>query len=99
MGDCVVLKGMRVHRFAGLLICRLSQVHVIVFGSWAQQKMLAGVGWFSRELPLTPVNLLQEESSAQLRTTISKEGKNAARSQKVMEIPAIISETLTTLKP
>ena len=32
-------------------------------------------------------------------TTISKEGKNAVRSQKVMEIPTITSETLTTLKP
>ena len=37
--------------------------------------------------------------SAQLKTTVNKEGKNAAGSQKVMEIPAITSETLTALKP
>ena len=61
--------------------------------------MLAGVGWFSRELPRTPTNFLQKGFSAQLRTTISKEGKNAARSQTVMEIPAITSETLTAPKP
>jgi len=67
--------------------------------NWAQQKMLAGVGWFSRELPQTPTTFLQLGFSAQLKTTISKEGKNAARSQKVMEIPVITSETLTTLKP
>ena len=67
--------------------------------NWAQQKMLVGVGWFSRELPRTPTNFLQKMFSAQLKTTISKEGKNAARSQEVMEIPAIISETLTAPKP
>ena len=67
--------------------------------NWAQQKMLAGVGWFSRELPLTPTIVLQKMFSAQLKTTISKEGKNAARSQTVMEIPAITSETLTAPKP
>ena len=37
--------------------------------------------------------------SAQLKTTVNKEGKNAARSQTVMEIPAITSETLTAPKP
>ena len=26
--------------------------------NWAQQKMLAGVGWFNRELPQTPANIL-----------------------------------------
>ena len=64
-----------------------------------RKKMFAGVGWFSRELPRTPTNFLQKGFSAQLRTTISKEGKNAARSQTVMEIPAITSETLTAPKP
>ena len=67
--------------------------------NWAQQKMLAGVGWFSRELPRMPTNFLQKRFSAQLRTTISKEGTNTARSKKVMEILAITSETLTALKP
>jgi len=61
--------------------------------------MLVGVGWFSQELPRTPTKSLQKMFSAQLKTTISKEGKNAARSQEVMEIPAITSETLTAPKP
>jgi len=61
--------------------------------------MLAGVGWFSRELPRTPTKFLQKMFSAQLKTTVNKEGKNAARSQTVMEIPAITSETLTAPKP
>ena len=61
--------------------------------------MLAGVGWFSRELPRTPRNFLQKIFSAQLKTTVNKEGKNVARSQTVMEIPAITSETLTAPKP
>lgn len=61
--------------------------------------MLVGVGWFSRELPRTPTNFLQKMFSAQLKTTVNKEGKNTARSQKVMEIPAITSKTLTALKP
>ena len=68
--------------------------------NWAQEKKkLAGVGWFSRELPRTPTKFLQKMFSAQLKTTISKEGKNAARSQEVMEIPAITLETLTAPKP
>ena len=33
------------------------------------------------------------------QATISTERKSAARSQEIMEIPAIISETLATLKP
>ena len=67
--------------------------------NWAQQKMLAGVGWFSRELSRTPTKFLQKMFSAQLKTTVNKEGKNVARSQTVMEIPAITSETLTAPKP
>ena len=61
--------------------------------------MLAGVGWFSRELPRTPTKFPSMMFSAQLKTTVNKEGKNAARSQEVMEIPVITSETLTTPKP
>ena len=61
--------------------------------------MLAGVGWFSRELPRTPTKFPSMMFSAQLKTTVNKEGKNATRSQTVMEIPAITSETPSTLKP
>ena len=43
--------------------------------------------------------ILQKMFSAQLKTTLSTEGKNAAKSQEVMEIPAITSETLTAPKP
>ena len=66
---------------------------------WAQRKMLAGVGWFCRELPRTPTKFPSMMFSAQLKTTVNKEDKNAARSQTVMEIPAITSEILTALKP
>ena len=58
-----------------------------------------GVGWFSLELPQTPTNILHLKISCTSQATISKEGKNAARFQEIMEIPAIISETLAALKP
>jgi len=52
--------------------------------------MLVGVSWFSRELPLTPTISFRKGFLHSSEKTISKEGKNVARSQKVMEIPAII---------
>ena len=67
--------------------------------SWALQEMLVGVGWFSRELPLTPTNLLQQDIPTQLTLTINKERKNSTRSPNAIEIPAITLETLTPFKP
>ena len=58
-----------------------------------------GVGWFSLELPQTPTNILHPKISCTSQATINKESNSAARSQEIMEIPTIISETLTTLKP
>ena len=63
------------------------------------QKVLAGVGWFSRELPRTPTKFPSKMLSCTSQATISKEREKAARSQEIMEIPAIISETLAALKP
>ena len=63
------------------------------------KKVLAGVRWFSRELPQTPTDLLQQDFPAQLTLTINKERKNSTRSPNAIEIPAITSETLTPFKP
>ena len=63
------------------------------------KKFLRELAGSAENFPKCPPNLPQKGFSAQLRATVSKEENNAARSQKLMEIPAITSETLTTLKP
>ena len=63
------------------------------------KKCLRELAGSAENFPERPQNSFRKCYSAQLKTIVNKEGKNAARSQTVMEIPAITSETLTAPKP